>query len=175
MERSLISLRGTAAGAGDLAGRLVFVLGILASVVLSAVSGGVALAFSAFILPALHAMPDPEAVEANLRRQLLRFHGHDLPAGDAGLDRWVWLHRTTVESTGDAARAASSGPASRSSRSPRSSPRRTASASPCAACARASSPSARSSSSSSASAEESAIFKSFPSAGTRRGARASNA
>ena len=63
MERSLISLRGTAAGAGDLAGRLVFVLGILASVVLSAVSGGVALAFSAFILPALHAMPDPEAVE----------------------------------------------------------------------------------------------------------------
>jgi len=48
---------------------------------------------------------DPEAVEANLRRQLLRFHGHDLPAGDAGLDRWVWLHRTTVESTGDAARA----------------------------------------------------------------------
>lgn len=48
---------------------------------------------------------DPIAVEANLRRQLLRFHGHDVEPEDDALDRWVWLHRTTEQVTGDPVRA----------------------------------------------------------------------
>lgn len=43
----------------------------------------------------------PDAVEDNIRRQLLRFHGRDLPPGDAELDAWLWLWETVHARTGD--------------------------------------------------------------------------
>lgn len=48
---------------------------------------------------------DPAAVEANIRRQLLRFHGHDIGPEDEALDRWVWLLRTTEQVSGRPERA----------------------------------------------------------------------
>jgi hypothetical protein len=35
----------------------------------------------------------PDAVEANLRELLVRFHGRSFPAGDPGLEPWRWLLR----------------------------------------------------------------------------------
>ncbi len=41
-----------------------------------------------------------EAIEANLSRALLRFHGRSLQPGEAGLEPWVWLFESAAHVTG---------------------------------------------------------------------------
>lgn len=42
---------------------------------------------------------DRESIESALSGALLRFHGHDIPAGDERLGGWVWLFDSTTSVT----------------------------------------------------------------------------
>ncbi|MCA9517750.1 MAG: hypothetical protein KC635_22575 [Myxococcales bacterium] len=43
----------------------------------------------------------PEAIEANLERLLLRFHGRRLAPADVGFDRWRWLFQSALHVSSD--------------------------------------------------------------------------
>ena len=48
---------------------------------------------------------NPQAIEANLILQIKRFHGIDYVSGDADLEEWAWLFRTTHLRTGETQKA----------------------------------------------------------------------
>lgn len=64
MDRTLNPFRGLVAAQESIAMRVTFVLGVVVCAAAAAAVGGKALALSLFILPALHDVPDPEAVQA---------------------------------------------------------------------------------------------------------------
>jgi len=64
MDRSLTAFPGLVRAQDSLVMRVAFVVGVVLSVTAAAAAAGAALAFSSFIVPALHGLPAHEAVQA---------------------------------------------------------------------------------------------------------------